>query len=83
MNYEPHTYLSELIDVLQPKVMHIANNDTRGDGYEDSHLALSDGGLKFSLLSSHLSHKLLTIESNELTLNDVSLLRQCVVPSFV
>ena len=83
LNYEPHTYITDLIDVLQPKVMHIANNDARGDGYEDSHLALSDGELNFSLLSSHLSNKLLTIESNELSFNDVSLLRRCVATSLV
>ena len=72
---DEHDYINHLIETLNPKVIHLANNDLRGDGFEDAHLPLSKGVLKFDKLKNNLENKLLTIEVGDLSMNDVELIR--------
>ena len=78
MKLDPVAYISELIDVLNPSVIHLATNDTRGDGYEDSHLPLAQGTLNFKALAPKLKDRLLTIEVGDLSLSDLDLVKSIV-----
>ena len=64
-----------MINTLKPKVLHLANNDARGDGFEDSHLPLAQGDINFEQLSHLLVKKMLTIEVGQLTLKDLNLIK--------
>mgnify|MGYP001182816311 FL=1 len=72
---DPVKYISDVINVLNPKVIHLANNDNRGDGFEDSHLSLPDGELDFNKLSHLFGNKMLTIEVGDLSLRDLNLVK--------
>ncbi len=75
LKLDPIEYISSMISVLNPKVIHLDNNDSRGDGFEDSHLHLSFGELDFSKLSHFLCNKMLTIEVNNLMVSDLNYIK--------
>ena len=83
LNLEPYQYINELIDVLNPSVIHLANNDRRGDGYEDSHLPLGQGELDFTKLANKFAGKYCTIEVGNLTKDDLHLVQSLRIPNRV
>ncbi|RAP29541.1 hypothetical protein DID76_03910 [Candidatus Marinamargulisbacteria bacterium SCGC AG-414-C22] len=75
----PRDYLRDLIQTLNPKVIHLAMNDDRGDGYEDSHLHLTEGSFDLRLIESSLQNRLVTIEVNQAHQQDLAFARSLLV----
>lgn len=75
LKLDPITYISDMVNTLDPKVIHLANNDSRGDGFEDSHLSLAQGDLDISKIKHLLVNRLTTIEVGNLSFADLSLVK--------
>mgnify|MGYP001280441854 CR=1 FL=1 len=83
LKLDPVKYISEMIQLLKPKVIHLANNDARGDGFEDSHLPLNQGDLSFRDFQHLLSNKMLTLEVANLTLKDLNVVKSLNIESLI
>jgi len=78
MKYDPIQYIGNLIEELDIKIMHIADNDERKDGYEDSHLSIGKGNVPIEEILKQFKSKieLATIEVNQISNKDIELVRK-------
>jgi sugar phosphate isomerase/epimerase len=75
MKYDPIEYMSRLTEELDIKVVHVADNDERGDGYEDSHLHIGEGSVPIEEILKQYKDRIefATLEVNEVNSRDIEL----------
>lgn len=75
MKYDPVDYIGKLIEELDIGVMHIADNDDSGDGYNDSHLHIGKGNVPIEQILRQFKDKIkfATLEVNGINDEDIKL----------
>ena len=75
MHYDPVDYIGRLIEELDIKVIHVADNDERTDGYEDSHLHVGEGSIPIEEILKQFKDKIefATLEVNDVNSKDIEL----------
>ncbi|MBW2981457.1 sugar phosphate isomerase/epimerase [Candidatus Woesearchaeota archaeon] len=75
MNYDPVDYISRLIEELDIRIVHVADNDERGDGYEDSHLHIGEGNVPIEKILRKYKDiiEFATLEVNGVNAKDIEL----------
>ncbi len=75
MRYDMVDYISKLIEELDIKILHIADNDDSGDGYNDSHLHIGKGDVPIEQIVREHKDKIefAIIEVNGITPKDIGL----------
>jgi len=80
MKYDPVEYMSNLIEELDIKIVHVADNDDRKDGYEDSHLHIGEGNVPIEQILKKYKDKIeyATLEVNGVTPKDIKTVRSYI-----
>jgi len=75
MRYDPIDYIGRLMEELDIKIMHIADNDERKDGYEDSHLHIGEGNVPIEQILRQFKDQIefATLEVNGVNPKDIEL----------
>ncbi len=75
--YNTIEYCGQLIDRLGIEVVHVADNDSSGDGCNDSHMHIGEGNvpIKEILVKNKDRIKYATLEANEITSGDIYCVR--------
>jgi len=79
MKYNALDYIRGLVEALGVRIVHVADNDDSGDGYEDSHLHIGKGNVPIEeVLAQNKGIELATLEVSEVSPEDVALVRSWV-----
>jgi len=80
MHYDPVDYMGRLIEELDIRIVHVADNDERGDGYEDSHMHIGEGSVPIEEILRKYKDRIefATVEVNGVTPKDIGLVRHFV-----
>ena len=78
LRYDYVDYFFHLVDVLNPKVIHISQTDMSDGGYNDKHLNLNKGCIEFEKIRPCFEGRTLVIEVNGVEKEDIFYLENLV-----
>lgn len=77
LRLNPVEYIKSLVNELDIRIAHVADNDNRGDGCEDSHLHIGQGDVPIQeILRDNRRLEVLVLEVNDVAKSDIATVRK-------
>ena len=72
LGYDFYDYFGMLVDKLNPAVIHLSTTDLSDGGLNDKHLHFDQGVIDFAKLKKYFVNRLLVIEVNDVSVDDIN-----------